>query len=93
MILHLAQPVIDVLAAADPGSVAPPGGDKFLTAAGYVKWATGIACVVGLLVCAITMALSHRRGSGGEHGSAVAWVLGASVLSGVAAALVTAMGA
>lgn len=83
----------DVLAAPDVGSTPPPGSDKFLTLGGYVRWGAGLACVVGLLIVAGTMAFQHRRGSGGEHGAALGWVAGASILCGVASGLVTALGA
>jgi hypothetical protein len=84
---------VTVLAAPDPGSGAPPGSDKFLTAAGWVKWGAGLACVVGLLGVAIGMAIAHRRGSQGEHAGAFGMVAIASVICGVAAGLVTALGA
>lgn len=83
----------DVLAVGDPGSIIPPGGDKFTMMAGWVKWAAGLACFVGLCIVVATMAIQHRRGSGGEHGAAVGWVAGASILLGVGAGMLTALGA
>lgn len=84
---------ITVLAAADPGSNQPPGGDKILLLGSWVKWIGGICCVVGLIAVAATMAIQHRRGTNGEHAGALASVAGGSILLGSAAAIVTAMGA
>lgn len=84
---------ITVIAAPDSPAIAPPGSAQAITVLGYIKWGTGLACVVGLLIVAVAMALSHRRGSGGDHGSALGFVAGASVLAGVASAFVTALGA
>ncbi len=93
LLVALSALVVDVLAAPDPGSVAPPGADRFLTIGGWVKWGAGLACVIGLTIVAATMAIQHRRGPGGEHGTALAAVAVASVLAGVASGLVTALGA
>lgn len=92
LLAHL-KLAVTVLAAVDPGSNQPPGGDKFLTAASWVKWGCGLACVVGLVVVGATMAIQHRRGTSGEHGSALFSVAIGSVICGAAAALVTALGA
>jgi len=83
----------DVLAAPTFTDTPPPGSDHFLTMGGWVKWGGGFACVVGLIIVAATMAIQHRRGSGGEHGAALGWVALASVLCGVASGLVTGLGA
>ena len=84
----------DVLAAPDFGpGIVPPGGNYFLTIGGWIKWGGGFACAAGLIFVAATMAIQHRRGSGGEHGAALGWVAGASVLTGVSSAVVTALGA
>lgn len=82
-----------ILAAPDPGSgTAPPGSGNFLTLLGWAKWlASGIG-VLGLIVVGAMMAISHRRGTGGEHGSAFAWVLGGCVVIASAAPIVSAMG-
>lgn len=82
-----------VLAAPAVTETTPPGSANFLSGAGWVKWLTGLACVVGLLVVAATMALQHRRGTSGEHGAALGCVAVASIISGVASGLVTALGA
>lgn len=84
---------VDVLAAPAPDSVAPPGSDRFLMIGGWVKWGAGLACVIGLLAVAATMAIQHRRGTTGEHGAALGAVAVGSVIAGVASGLVTALGA
>lgn len=92
LLAHL-KLAVTVLAAVDPGSNQPPGGDKFLTAASWVKWGCGLACVVGLVVVGATMAIQHRRGTTGEHAGALGAVAAGSILVGVAAGVVTALGA
>lgn len=84
---------VTVLAAPDPGSNQPPGGDKITLAASWIKWGCALACVVGLAAVGATMAIQHRRGTSGEHGSALFSVAIGSVICGAAAALVTALGA
>ncbi|GAB2718005.1 hypothetical protein [Kitasatospora kifunensis] len=73
----------------NPGTgAAPPGFDKLQTIVGWVAWGVTLACVVGILVSAGKMALNHRRGEAGEHATGLAWVLGASILVGVASSIV-----
>lgn len=80
------------LAVLDPGQgVAPPGSDKVTTAVSWIAWGVLAACVAGLLFCAAKMALSHRQGSGGEHGSALGWVMAACIVAGSASGLVGAL--
>jgi hypothetical protein len=67
---------------------APPGGDKFMKIFGWVAWGVTGLCVVGILIVAGKMAVSHRRGEGGEHATGLAWVLGAAVLIGASSSLV-----
>lgn len=82
-----------VLAAPDPGAgTPPPGSANMLTVLGWVKWIAAGLAVAGLLVVGAMMAISHRRGTGGEHGAAFAWVLGGCITIASAAAIVTAMG-
>ncbi|WP_420116578.1 hypothetical protein [Micromonospora sp.] len=80
------------LAVLDPGQgEAPPGSDKITTVVNWVAWIVFAACVVGLLICAAKMAIQHRQGGGGEHGSNLGWVMGACILGGTAGALVGAL--
>ena len=58
----------------------------------YVAWGVTALCVVGVLIAAGKMAVSHHRGSGGgEHAAALGWVLVAAVLAGSASALIAAV--
>jgi len=70
----------------------PPGFDKFLV---LLRWAAAISlgmCVLGFLVCAGTIAVQHRTGSGiSDHGSRVGAVMAACILVGSASAIVTAL--
>lgn len=75
----------------DPGSVAPPGVDGFVTMIlGWLKWATGLACIAGLLCVAIMMGIGIRgRSETAKNAlSHAPWVFGAAILSGSAAALI-----
>ena len=82
-----------VLAIIDPGQgTAPPGSGQLTTLVSYVAWGVTALCVVGVLIAAGKMAVSHHRGGGGgEHAAALGWVLVASVLAGSASALVAAV--
>jgi hypothetical protein len=55
---------------------------------GFVSWTVTACCVAGVLFVAGKMAISHNRGEGGEHAAGLAWVGGACVLVGSAAAIV-----
>ena len=58
---------------------------------GFVAWTVTGLCVAGVLMVSGKMAISHRRGEGGEHAAGLAWVGGACVLVGSAAAIVGAL--
>lgn len=69
----------------------PPGFDKFVT---VLRWVTAISlgcCVLGFIICAATVAISHRSGGGGDVGGRVGSVMVACILIGSASALVTAL--
>jgi formate-dependent nitrite reductase membrane component NrfD len=76
----------------DPGrGTAPPGSDGILT---IIKWAAWIAfgvCVLGVIIAGAMMAISSRRGEGGEHMSRLGWVCGGAIIIGSASALVGAL--
>jgi hypothetical protein len=82
-----------VLAIINPGQgTAPPGSGQLTTLVSYVAWGVTALCVVGVLIAAGKMAVSHHRGSGGgEHAAALGWVLVAAVLAGSASALIAAV--
>jgi hypothetical protein len=48
-------------------------------------------CVLGFIICAATVAISHRSGGGGDVGGRVGSVMVACILIGSASALVTAL--
>ncbi|WP_018134024.1 hypothetical protein [Acaricomes phytoseiuli] len=52
----------DAALAIDVSPEQPPGGEKVLTIVKWVAWGGAIAGVIGLIICAIMMMLSHRRG-------------------------------
>ncbi|MGQ4487709.1 hypothetical protein LRE75_16675 [Streptomyces sp. 372A] len=82
---HLAEVV-------NPGQGAePPGASKLKSILGWVAWIVLGLCVMGVLVVAGRMAISHQRGQGGEHATGLAYVLGACILVGAASALVNAL--
>ena len=85
--------IVWVVAAPDPGAgSAPPGSGNFLKILGWAKWVASGIGVLGLILVGAAMAISHRRGTGGEHGSAFGWVLAGCLLIASAAPIVTAMG-
>lgn len=91
-ILHTIHSAIDLLPMAnipDPGDgQQPPGFEKFTTVMGWVKWVALGVCVIALIVAGARMAISSRRGEGGEHATSIAVVLVAViVISGAASIL------
>ncbi|MFG2405351.1 hypothetical protein ACGFR8_13635 [Streptomyces brevispora] len=74
----------------NPGQgVEPPGAGKLKSILGWVAWIVLGLCVMGVLIVAGRMAISHQRGQGGEHATGLAYVLGACILVGAASALVS----
>ncbi|WP_028709597.1 hypothetical protein [Propionicicella superfundia] len=60
----------------DPPAMAPPGSGGILTILSWVKWLCFAVAIAGVLIVGGRMAISHRRGGdGGEHATALAWVL------------------
>jgi hypothetical protein len=85
---------IHALAAAIPNpgqGEEPPGADQLMKVLKWVAWGVFALCVAGVLVSAGRMAVSHRRGEGGEHAQGLAWVFGACILAGSASAFVGAL--
>jgi hypothetical protein len=80
----------DLLAAVpDPGQgTEPPGAAAILTVLSWLAWAVFAACVAGVLVVAIKLALAFRRGEGGEAVGQLGWVLGAAIIGSSAAAII-----
>ena len=75
-----------------PGGSAPappPGVDtKFNTLISWISYVGFGVCVVGLIITGAALAVSHRRGQGGEHAAGIGYALGGSILIGVASGLV-----
>ena len=51
-------------------------------------WTATTACVAGILIVVVMMAISHHRGTGSEHFSGLGKVLAACVLVGTAGPIV-----
>lgn len=86
---HTTVSTLWALAVPNPGQgTAPPGADKITTVLGWVAWGVFALCVAGVLFCAGKMAVSHRRGEGGEHATGLAYTLGACIVAGSASAIV-----
>jgi hypothetical protein len=78
-------------AAPDPGDgVAPPGAEKVLLALQWGKWIFTAAAVVGGLIIAAKMVMSHQRGDDAQVGK-LGLFLGACVFAGVVPNLVDAL--
>lgn len=74
----------------NPGAgQAPPAiAAKVDSVVSLVAWLAVAACVAGILVVAIRMALLHRRGELGDHMGGLGAVAGACVLIGTCSGLV-----
>jgi hypothetical protein len=80
---------VDQVPVPTPGGAAPSElTAKVLVAINLVAWAGTAAGVVGVLVCGVTMAISHRRGEGSEHMGRLGLVLGGCVLVATAGPIV-----
>ncbi|MEU4337599.1 hypothetical protein AB0F59_23590 [Micromonospora lupini] len=97
LLLHLHDAVTGVqdaatgiIAAPNPGNVAPPGSDKILTILGWVKWLVTAVAVGGAMFIGAKMAIAHRRGDD-TNTSALGWWLAGCVLLGVGPQLVDAL--
>ncbi len=86
-------PTADVLASVpNPGGgEAPPGSEGFLTILRWAAWISFGVCVLGVIVAGATMAVSSRRGEGGEHGARLLWVFAGCIVIGSASGLVGAL--
>lgn len=95
MTTYMTAIVLRVLAAPVPNGdpAAPPGvADKANTVIGWLKYFGLAACVAGLIIAGMSMAINHRRGMGGaEAASQVGFVAIALVIIGAASAIVGAL--
>lgn len=72
-------------------AVAPPGLENFGNQiVGWAKWVGIIACVVGLMVCGVQMAIGRRNRSemAAQGAIGIPWVGAGIVIIGGAAAIV-----
>lgn len=70
------------------GQAPPEITAKVDSVVSLVAWLAVAACVAGILVVAIRMALLHRRGELGDHMGGLGAVAGGCVLIGTASGLV-----
>jgi hypothetical protein len=78
-------------AAPDPGNgVAPPGSEQIIKILQWGKWLFTAAAVVGGLIIAVKMVMSHQRGDDAQVGK-LGIFLGACVFAGVVPNLVDAL--
>ena len=72
----------------NPAPVQPPGTNGFVTIMGWVKWVALAVCVIGIIVAGALMAITSRRGEGGEHAGRIGFALGGVIVISAAASLV-----
>jgi len=72
----------------DQSAIPDDLGKMFRKLLGFVAWTVTGLCVAGLLKVAGQMAISHRRGEGGEHAAGLAWIGAACLLVGTAAPII-----
>ena len=88
--------VVPALAITDPGQGTPPpgAGTKVDTIISWIAWLTFAACLVGVLVSAISLAFERQGlggGGGGQSHMKLLWALGACIVAASASALVGAL--
>jgi hypothetical protein len=94
LLMEIAMHLLPFEPPGDPKATAPPGADGILMLLGWTKWLALAIAIAGLMITGARMAISHRRGEGGEHGAAIAWVLaGVIIISGGWAILMAIVGA
>jgi hypothetical protein len=78
------------LAVFNPGTGSAPQAliDKSHLILDIIGWTATTACVAGVLITAIMMAISHHRGMGSEHFGNLGKVMAACVLVGTAGPIV-----
>lgn len=93
MLLDLITAGPDVLAQVpNPGRGAPPPGSQgIVKILGWAAWVAFSLCVMGVIAAGAMMAISSRRGEGGEHVSRLGYVFGGCIIIGSASALVGAL--
>ena len=85
-----------VLAQAMPnvgGGAAPPGSGKFELILRWAMWIAFGVGVMGFFAAGAMMAVSARRGEGGEHASRLGWVMAGCVVVASSTGIVGALAA
>lgn len=73
----------------DPGDgKQPPGFDKFVDVMGWAKWLALGALVLALIAAGVMMAISQRRGEGGEDAGRIVKVLMGAMLVSAAVSII-----
>ena len=72
----------------DPAAV--PGMDKFQTIISWTAWIAAGLCLIGLIVCGATLAISYHRG-GQEHIGRLGGVAAGCLVVGAASSIVGAL--
>lgn len=78
-----AMPLID-----SPAPAAPPGAEKIQTILSWAMWIVVACAVLGLLITAGAMVLSHMQGRSQEHMSRLGYVFAGMVIAAGAATMV-----
>lgn len=93
MLIHLTVIALAVLAQVpDVGAgKPPPGSEGFIEILSWAAWVAFGVCVLGVIASGAMMAISSRRGEGGEHASRLGWVLAGCIVIGSASGLVGAL--
>lgn len=66
---------------------APPGSDSILKVLGWGAWIGSALGIGGIMIVAVMMFKSNRRGEGGESATALGWVLAGLILFSAAGAV------
>lgn len=76
----------------DPGTgAAPPGSSGITTILSWAAWVAFAVCVLGVIIVGGMMAVSSRRGEGGEHASRLGFAMGGAIIIGSASAIIGAV--
>jgi hypothetical protein len=73
---------------AQPSPTAPPGADRIQTILSWAMWIVVACAVLGLLLTAGMMVLSHMQGRSQEHMGRLGYVMAGMVIAGGAATMV-----
>ncbi|HLR97355.1 MAG TPA: hypothetical protein VK053_22730 [Jiangellaceae bacterium] len=77
-----------VSALPDPDPIQPPGTEGLTAILGWARWVALAVCILGLFAAGALMAVSSRRGEGGEHVGKIGMSLAGVIVISAAVALV-----